>query len=156
MNKIDVDWFQQQSIIEKTYDIFYKAQVSSVWVSIIYVKHKKVESIKRFKQPIHNSKMSHSEVTLLISRNRRFNKTIYKIYAMAIYNATISPQEIILGDCADYFTTMEEPCDVLFLDTIEYLKDDNEMFVVLSCDENHSTTKRDRLCIYNRKTLRKR
>jgi hypothetical protein len=156
MNKTDIEWFQQQSSIEKTYDIFYKAPVISVWVSVVYVKHKKIVYIKRFIQPVQNNRMTHNELIALISRNRRLQTTAYKFYAMAVYNATITPQEIVLGNCPDYFTEMEQIQDVLFLDTIEYLKDDNELFIVLDCDANHSTTKRNKLHVFNRKTLRKR
>ena len=157
MNKIDVEWFQQQSSIEKTYDIFYKVSVSSVWVSVVYVRHNKIVTTKRFIQPIQNKKLTHNEINALISRNRLLNKTAYKFSALAMYNLTISPQETISNDYfGDYFTTLEQIQDVLFLDTIDYFKDDNELFVVLVCNENHSTTKRDRMGIYNRKTLRKR
>ena len=156
MNESDVEWFRKQASIEKTYDIFYKAQVNSVWVSIIYVKQNDIVSIKRIKQPIQNNKMTHSEVVSLISRNRILNKNKYIFNDLAVYNATISPQDIILGDCLDYFTALEQIQDVLFLDTIDYLQDENELFILLSYSENRSTTKHNKLHIYCRKTIRKR
>lgn len=157
MNESDVEWFQKQSAVEKTYDIFYKTSVISIWVSILYVKHNKVINIKRFKQPIKNNKLTHSEMTALISRNRLLNKGLHKFYAMAMYNATISPQEIITCEhLDDYLTPLDQIQEISFRDTIDYINDDNELFILLSRDENQSTTKRDSLRLYNRKTLRKR
>ena len=156
MNETDIEWFQKQAAIEKTYDIFYKTQVNYVWVSVIYVKHNEVVSIKRIKHPIQNNKMTHNEVLSLISANRFFNKNKYIFNDLAVYNTTISPQDILLDQCMDYFTVLEQIQEVLFLDTIDYLQDENELFIVLSYQENRSTTKHNKLRIYSRKTIRNR
>ena len=155
MNETDIEWFRQQASIERAYDIFYKEPVISIWVSILYVKNINVVNIKRFKQPIQNNKLTHNEITNLISRNRILNKATYRFYAMAMYNATISPQEIISCDCFDdYFISLEQLQEVSFHDTVKYLNNDNELFILLSCHEHHSTTKRARLQLDTRKTRR--
>jgi hypothetical protein len=155
MDETDIEWFHRQASIEKTYNIFYKAPVISIQVTILYVKKNNVVDIKRFKHPIQNNKLTHNEITAMISRNRLLNNTTYRFNAMAMYNAIISPQEIISHEWLDdYFISFEQIQDVSFHDTIEYLNDDNELFIVLSYHEHHSKTKHNRLQINNRKTRR--
>lgn len=155
MDETDVEWFQKQADTERLYDIFYEKPVTSVWISILYVKNNDIVYIKRVQQPVYDSILTQSYLEEFVSRNRLLKGSKYKFQTMANYNVAITPKQILNSSYSTkYFTAMDKLQDISLLDTISYLEDDNELFIVLSLHEKPSTTKRVKFT-HNRKTRRK-
>lgn len=154
MDEIDIDWFEKQERYEKTYDIFYEKPISFVWISILYIKNYGAVDIIRKKHNVYNNKLTGDDIESFISKHRTLRGTKYRLYAMAMFNATISPKQILASDYStDYFTPLNKLQDVMFHDTISYFHDDNEFFIVLSSQKNVSSTRRSGL-MHCRKTRR--
>ena len=155
MDELDIEWFEKQEEIERAYDIFYEKPLNSVWISILYVNNNNVVHVTRKQHTVYNNNLTHNDIDEIISKHRILNGTKYRFYAMAKFNVTISPKQILNSDyTTNYFTTLEQLQDITFNDTISYLEDDNELFIVLTSQENSSTTRRIRL-IHTQKTRRK-
>ena len=154
MDVLDIEWFKHQEGIEKSYDIFYKTQVSSVWISILYVIKGEVIFVNREKCQICDRLLRREDIIGCISKNHKNN---YKIDSISKFNYTISPEQIVNSDYVDnYFCTINHLQDIIFNDTISYFTDLNELFIILKPSHEcaaSATKKTKNLCF--KKTRRK-
>ena len=151
----DYEWFQKQATIEKEFDILYAKPVTTVKISLFYVKNNTIVFTRRETYPLHNSLITRNELEQFIMKHRRFEKANYVFHSMATYNLSITPKQIVDGDySSDYFTQMSRLKDVCFEDTISYLEEDNEVFILL-CPKDATINTRRRVNSNNRKTQRK-
>lgn len=155
MGETDYEWFQKQASIEKEYDILYAKPNLTVKISLFYVKNNTIVFTLSERQPLHNSLITRNELEHFIMKHRRFEKSIYGFHSMATYNISITPKQIVEGDySSNYFTQMSRMKDVDFEDTISYLEEDNELFIVLYEKDNQLNTRRH-INHSKRKTQRK-
>jgi hypothetical protein len=147
-----IDWFEEQAKIEKSYNSFYKCKVKEVKLTFIFVKHKKVIYIKSEKVNVQNATLTRKDLLDSIQRNHIINNETYRFFSMAKFNFTIEPEQIIKSEYSNnYFRPFHEIEDVIFLDTIEYVSDINELFIVMKTKAIQTRKN----ILYARKTKRK-
>lgn len=151
MDSLDMKWFEEQEKIEKTFDIYYKQPVRYVWISLMYIKDNEIEYIKKEKVILHNGMFSKKNIVKYIHKNRKLNDILYKWYAIAMFNITITPQQILEFDYKDsYFKSIDHIEDVVYLDTITYLSSVNELFILLTPKQRNLSTKKHTLTRHNK------
>ena len=154
MDDLDLRWFEEQEQIEKSYDIYYKAPVEYIWVSLMYVNNNELEYIKKEKVVLNKGTLSKNSIVNYINTNRKLNAITYKLHALSMFNITITPEQILEFDYTDnYFKDIQHIADVVYEDTISYLSDVNELFIILTPRKNNSTTKK--INIIRRKQTRR-
>jgi len=154
---IDDEWINEYKHEEEKYDIFYKKEVTSIKLFFIYISsHDEIEKIIKDKYNIINKSISKKELTEIIKEHAtRANKTdankadankadtnkAYILNSIFKYNITLKPDEIedfINNENEyenDYMSNIslqdddEEFQDILFENTIDFLKDLNAIYI---------------------------
>jgi len=142
---LDTHWFEEQEQLEKQYDKYYKIKVDYVWVSLMYIKDNDIVYIKKEKVFLYDGISRKSNIVNYINKNRILNSVLYKLYTIAMFNMTITPEQILDFDYTDtcYFKPLQHIEEVIYQDTISYLHPVNELFILLRPSKKTTyTTKR--------------
>lgn len=136
-------WFDEQEQIEKTYDIYYKSHVDFIWISLMYLNDNEIEYIKKEKVFLDKGTLSKNTIVKYINKHKKLHTRLYKLFSLAMFNMTITPEQILSFDYkGDYFKNIEHIEDIVYLDTISYLSSVNELFILLTPTHSASTTKK--------------
>ena len=136
-------WFEEQEQIEKTYDIYYKSPVDFIWISLMYLNDNEIEYIKKEKVFLNKGTLSKNTIVKYINKHKKLHTRLYKLFSLAMFNITITPEQILSFDYkGDYFKNIEHIEDIVYLDTISYLSSVNELFILLTPTHSTSTTKK--------------
>lgn len=151
MDVLDMKWLEEQEQIEKTYDLYYKTRVDFIWISLLYVNDKDIVYIKKEKVFLSKGTLSKNTIVKYIHKNKQLNAKLYKLSALAMFNMTITPEQILSFDyIGNYFKDIEHIEDIVYLDTITFLTDVNELFILLTPTHSTSTTKKIRITRSNK------
>jgi hypothetical protein len=156
MDNLDIEWIRQEERIEKSYDMFYKTNVKTVWISALYINECEIVFVNREKYSLHEGSLRREDIVECTSK---IHKNKYKIESIAKFNYTISPEQIINSDYSEsYLSTISDTQDVVFHDTISYFTELNELFIILKPLQERcarSSTKKSKiLCIKKTRRLR--
>lgn len=148
---MDMKWLEEQEKIEKTYDIYYKTPVDFIWISLMYVDNNEIEYIKKEKVFLNKGTLSKKTIVKYINKHKKLNTKLYKLSALAMFNMSITPEQILSFDyTGDYFKNIEHIEDIVYSDTISYLSSVNELFILLTPTHSTSNTKKIRITRRNK------
>lgn len=151
MDDLDIQWFEEQEHIEKTYDKYYNKPVDYIWITLLYIKDNEVEYIKKEKVVLHNSTFHKRNLVKYIQKNKKLNDVWYTLYSIAMFNMTITPQQILEFDYKDnYFKNIDHMEDIVYQDTISYLSSVNELFILLTPKQSRLSTQKHHLSTRNK------
>lgn len=151
--EIDIDWFLKQEKIEKKYDMFYKANVKSIKLTIFYVKDNNIIYTKQSIENLTNNRLYKKQLFDCIKNNRVLNKEIFSLHDLLKYNISISPHEVFKNKISlSYAKILHSTGDIYFEDTIPFFSSLNELFIILKPKKLILTKK---IKLFNKKTKRR-
>lgn len=151
MEDLDIQWFEEQEQIEKTYDKYYNKPVDYVWVTLLYIKDNQIEYIKKEKVVLQNGTFTKRNLVKYIHKNKKQNDILYSLHAISMFNMTITPDQIIGFDYTDnYFKSIPHMEDIVYQDTISYLSSVNELFILLTPKQTRHSTQKIHLSTRNK------
>lgn len=150
---IDLDFIEEFDKTMMQYKDFYKENVETIRVKILYVnKDNKLELIKHddliLKTP---NIISCCELIKILKFNNNVMNKCYKISSMCLYNVSIETDNIEKIKEEDFLVDINHINDVIIEPTINILQDLNELLIVFKEKEiNRVKSKKVRIKISNR------
>jgi hypothetical protein len=131
---IDDEWISEFNDEERKYGQFYKEPNTYVSLQMIYVSSKKeIEHITQVKHQLDKENVLTSNIlNKLISERNHVNNTRFRLYKLLLYNISLEPDEIISESSKPTQELREiyEIKDIVFEDTINYLKPLNTLYFI--------------------------
>lgn len=135
---LDGSWVNKFKDAERHYNHFYKETPIAVDIVCLYVNaNRQVVSVVKEKHQLldDNGMLPKERLLEVIRLNEHRNGITYRVVAVAKYNFTIEPDELISMDtidAADYFSSEKYLGNVLFGDTITLFQDVNALFLLFN------------------------
>ena len=154
---LEDSWVGQFKQLEGEYDHFYKGKPKSVDLIFIYVNpQKEVISVKVEPHLLdESSTISKQTLREVVHAHEKCDNMQYRLGALAKYNFTIEPEEVISMDTINgknYFHSQKYIGDLFFEDTITLFQDINAVFLIYN--EKHVRTRLTK-CVRFHRPLRK-
>jgi hypothetical protein len=131
---INDEWILEFNEEERKYGQFYKEPNTYVSLQMIYVNSKKeIEHVTQIKHQLNKENVLQTgTLNKLISERKYVNNTYFRLYKLLLYNISLEPEEIIRCSNKPYQELREitEINDIIFEDTINYLKQLNTLYFI--------------------------
>ena len=161
--KLDANWIEEFEKIDNHYEIFYKEDVSFLYLRYIYIdSSNEIQSIKEetvfLKTP---NILSRDELIGILKKHSFLNKNRYSVTSILKYNIYLESKDVQHFLAADrptsYLSLIKNIDSIPFEKTITMFQDMNEIIIIFnekSASINQNQTKRI-LYSTHKKTLRK-
>lgn len=175
---LNTNWITEYINENKKYEEFYKENVETIELVLVYINHKnEIISVKREKHILQQNKIQNEELVFLIDK---FKRAHFMLLSLLKFNFSIEPEHLIKDKFhpEDYLTEITFTDDIIWKPTINILHDMNSMYFIYKetkplkeskqnktrknriylrlNDKYESTPKNTKRKTKHRKTLRKR
>jgi hypothetical protein len=134
MDNIDDEWISEFNEDERKYGQLYKEPNTFVSLQFIYINSKKeIEHVTQVKHQLDKENiLATKTLNKLISERNHVNNTNFRLYKLLLYNISLEPEDIIsnTNKSQQELREIAEIQDIVFEDTINYLKPVNTLFFI--------------------------
>lgn len=158
MEAIDTDWIEEFEKLDEIYKDFYKEQIQSIPIFMIYVdKKNEISFVRKSNISLEDGILKKNNMVALLKEYMYYNEKKYRPISLLKYNINIEPDEVnhyLRNDNTYDFLNIEQSIDdIVFEDSISLFHDINSLYVVFheSWKSFHNKTKK----IYIKNKLKK-
>ena len=156
--ELDIDWITEFEKTDNLYKDFYKEQLDSIRLFMVYVDcHNKISFMKRSSVTLDSGILKKANLLSILKEFMYHNKKKYRPISLLKYNIDIGPVEVntyLKNESSFNFLTIEKSIDdIIFNDSISLFHDVNSLYIVFheSWNSFHNRTKK----IYIKKKLKR-
>ncbi len=156
--KIDMDWITEFEKVDSLYKDFYKEQLDSARLFMVYVDNRNnISFVKRSTATLDKGILKKANLISILKEFMYHNKKKYRPISLLKYNIDIGPLEVNKylkkGSNYDFLTIEKNINDIVFNDSISLFHDINSLYIIFHASWNsfHNRTKK----IYIKKKLKR-